>query len=184
MLALALAAPARAAPAAAYVGARVGYVMGRGWTLGPEVGVGEGLFTVDPGNQNRATTLVLGLEAAGDISFGDSGRPTFRAHVGPEVAAFHECPVIVVPVVGGLSLSFESGYPVALGWHGGVAALLAPLHPVPSYSDPAPSPTFLVGPAYRAAVFPGAFAQNELDLEARLLYLPGQPTGLGYCGGD
>jgi hypothetical protein len=175
--------PARAGELVAYVGARAGYVIGRGWTLGPEVGVGDG-FASTYWFRNRETNFVIGLNAAGDVSFGDSGQPAFRAHVGAELAAFHECPVVVVPLGAGLSASFERGYPVALGGHVSLAALLAALHPVPSYSDPAPSPTFLVGPAYRAAFFPQSFTQNELSIAARLLYLPGHQGGLGYCGGD
>jgi len=35
---VAAAAPAQGAPTEVHVGARVGYVMGRGWTLGPELG--------------------------------------------------------------------------------------------------------------------------------------------------
>jgi hypothetical protein len=180
---VATAAPARGGPTEVHVGARVGYVVGRGWTLGPEIGFGEMLVTGTPFG-HRQTSLVLGLTAAGDLSFGDNGQVAFRAHVGPELAAYHDCPVVVVPVGGGLSLSFERGYATAVGGYFGLAALLAPLHPVPTYNDPAPGPTFLAGAAYRAAFFPASFTQSELALAARLVYLPGSHGGLGYCGGD
>jgi len=180
---IAAAQPARGGQLVAYVGARAGYVIGRGWTLGPELGIGDG-FASGYWFDQRETTFVIGLGVAGDVSFGDGGQPAFRAHVGAELAAFHDCPVVVVPLGAGLSGAFERGYPVALGGHVSLAALLAALHPVPSYSAPAPSPTFLVGPAYRAAFFAESFTQNELALAARFLYLPGQHGGLGYCGGD
>jgi hypothetical protein len=176
-------APARGAPTEVHVGARVGYVVGRGWTLGPEVGFGELIVTGHPFGQ-RQTSFLLGLTAAGDLSFGDDGQVAFRAHVGPELAAYHDCPVVVVPVGAGLSLSFERGSAVAVGGYAALAALFAPLHPVPTYNDPAPAPTFLAGVAYRAAFFPASFTQNELALAARLVYLPGSHGGLGYCGGD
>jgi hypothetical protein len=178
---IAAAQPARGSPLVEYVGARVGYVVGRGWTLGPEVGVGDG-FASGTWFDQRETTLVLGLSAAGDVSFGDSGQAAFRLHVGAELAALYACPAVVVPLGGGLSWSFERGYPVALGGHVSLAALLAALHPQPTSLHPPPSPTFLVGPAYRAAFFPESFTQNELAIDARLLDLPGHPGGLGSCG--
>jgi hypothetical protein len=175
---------ARGASVVEYVGVRAGYVMGRGWTLGPEVGIGDALATGYPFTSKYSTALVLGAMAAADVSFGDSGRPVFRAHIGPELGVYHSCPVIVVPVAGGLSLSFESGYPVAVGWHGTLSVLFAALHLEPTYQKPPPSPTFLLGPAYRATGFPEAYTQNELALEARWVFLKGDPNGLGYCGGD
>jgi len=144
---------------------------------------GELIVTGHPFGQ-RQTSFVLGLTVAGDLSFGDNGQVAFRAHVGPELAAYHACPVLVVPVGGGLSLSFERGYAASVGGYVGLAALFAPLHPAPTYSDPAPAPTFLAGAATRAAFFPASFTQNELALAARLVYLPGSHGGLGYCGGD
>jgi hypothetical protein len=166
------------------LGVRAGYVFGRGWTVGPGISFGTKLTTGNPFSQNWPTILVGGVAASGDVSFEGSGNPSFRVYAGPELALFHTCPAIVAPISGGLVLAVGRDQPARLGGQGSLAVLVAALHPNPTYLAPAPSPTFLAGAAYRVASIAGAGPRHELDADIRILFLPGDHGGLGYCGGD
>jgi hypothetical protein len=186
MLSLALAslipASARALPVQLQAGLSVGWMFGRGFTIGPVLSGGGHLATGRPFNASWDTWLIGGVVVAGDVTFGAAGGPpTYRLHVGPEIATWYQCPVFFAPLSAGLEWSFAKGRPARLGGTASVAFLLS-RHAAPTYVVPARAPTITFGPEYRLSIAVPKEVEHTLAVESRVLLYPN--VGVGDCVGD
>jgi hypothetical protein len=180
---LAPAAPVRASDLVLELGVRVGYVLGRGWTVGPTVGLLRGGVPADFFRQNQLA-LLAGLAASGDLVIGSAGDLSYRLHVGPEVGVFHPCPALAPSLSGGAIWIFHRGVPARVGLEGGFSLLGAAMNPFGNFGQVTAHP-LLVGPGYRYAGLLDGERSHDLGLDVRLWSFPFASDGAGevrLCG--
>jgi hypothetical protein len=169
------AAPAGAASFAFEVGLRAGYVFGRGWTFGPDVGFLAA--ESDPAGSNH---FLGGIDLAGDVLVSSAGDASFRLRLGPQVMALHACPAIGPKLAGGATAIFHRGAAPRLGFEGGVS-LFAMVTQRTTFNQVFSDQWFLAA-GYRYTELLDGDRTHELELGGTIWAAPGPNQRIATFG--